>query len=251
MTEVKKSKKNKPVDWNKKSGEDKSRISKRIEHRNELKDSATTNNDARPKKAVGLPLLRLRNKIKEIYNEDEEEYTPLFNISLIEDENNEERTNQKKADNTITITKQQQITGKLNLIMDTALIADEIGLSPKITAKDTERATSAEYNLKKLRRQTVKEKIEEPLGLEGEIKEKDLKKAAKGLKKAKQQLPDNALKGYPAKDAEELIELDEEDMAKLILKKSGRRKPKQKLSELAKDLNQFKNFEEEEQNNKE
>lgn len=253
MTEQKKAPKRKAIDWNKKSDDDKSRISKRIERRSELKDNATTNNDSRPPRAIGLPLLRLRNKIKEVYDteDDENEDTPFFNINLIEDEPTAPLLSKRKADETVTITKQQQLTGKLNLIMDTTLIADEIGLSPKMTAKDAKRAASAEYDLKKLRRQTVKEKIEDPLGLEGEIAEKDLKKAAKGLKNAKQKLPDGALEGFPAKDAEELIELDKEDMAKLILKKSGRRKSKKKLSELAKDLNQFKNFEEPETNNKE
>lgn len=251
MTEQKKAPKRKAIDWNKKSDEDKSRISKRIERRSELKDSAVTNNDSRPPRAIGLPLLRLKSKIKEIYDEDDEdENTPLFNISLIEEES-EPLLAKRKSDETLTITKQQQLTGKLSLIMDTAIISDEIGLSPKMTAKDAARATSAEYDLKKLRRQTVKEKIEEPLGLEGEITEKNLKKAAKGLKNAKQKLPDNALEGFPAQDAEELIELDEEDMAKLILKKSGRRKPKKKLSEIAKGLNQFKNLEDSEQSNKE
>lgn len=252
MTEQPKTSKRKAIDWNKKAGEDKTRISKRMQERNELKDKATTNNDSRPPRAVGQPLLRLKEKIKEVYNEyEEDEYTPLFNINLIEDEETDDSLFQKRSNATLTITKQQQLTSKLNLLMDTALIAEEIGLPSKLSAEDTKLAASAEYDLKKLRRQTVQKKISEPLGLKGEIAEKDLKKAAIGLKKAKQKLPDGALEGFPAKDAEELIELDKEDMAKLILKKSGRRKSKKKLSELAKDLNQFKNFEEPETNDKE
>ncbi len=255
MTEPKKAPKRKIIDWNKKSGEDSSRIAKRMQHRNELKDSATTTNDSStklPPRAVGLPLLRLRKKIKEVYDEeDEDDYTPLFNINLIGEEEEFAAKSQKEVDNTIFIAKQQQLTGKLNVIMDAALIAEEAGLSPQITAKDENAAGSAEYDLKKLRRKTLREKVEKPLGLKGELKEKNLTKAAKGLKKAKKAMPEGALEDFPAEKAEDLIELDKEDMAKLILKKSGRRGPKKKLSEIAKGLNQFKNFDEPKENNKE
>lgn len=254
MSEAKKAPKRKIIDWNKKSGEDASRITKRMQHRNELKDSATTTNDAMvktPPKATGLPLLRLRKKIKEVYDEEDDEYTPLFNINLIDKEEDELHLPQKKANETLSITKQQQLTGKLNLIMNTALTAEEAGLSSQITAKDAYLASTAEYDLKKLRRKTVKEKIEKPAGLTGEVTEKQLPQAIKGIKKAKQKLPKDALEGFPAENTDELIELDEEDMAKLILKKSGRRGPKKKLSEIAKGLNQFKDFEDNEANKKE
>lgn len=255
MTEQKKAPKRKIIDWNKKSGEDSSRISKRMQQRDELKDSATTTNDFSaklPPRAVGLPLLRLRKKIKEVYDEeDEDDYTPLFNISLIGEEDEHIAKHQKDIENTLSITKQQQLTGKLNILMDTALIAEEAGLPSQITAKDENMAGTAEYDLKKLRRKALREKVEKPLRLKGELPEKNLTKAAKGLKKAKKALPEGALEGFPAENAEGLIELDKEDMAKLILKKSGRRGPKKKLSEIAKGLNQFKNFEETEENNKE
>jgi len=255
MTEPKKAPKRKIIDWNKKSGEDSSRISKRMQQRDKLKDSASTTNDSSakfPPRAIGVPLLRLRKKIKEVYDEeDEDDYTPLFNINLIGEEEELPAKSQKDADNTLSITKQQQLTGKLNVIMDTALIAEEAGLSAKLTAKDENQAGSAEYDLKKLRRKMLREKVEKPLGLKGELPEKNLTKAAKGLKKAKKALPEGALEDFPAANAEDLIELDKEDMAKLILKKSGRRGPKKKLSEIAKGLNQFKNFEETEENSKE
>lgn len=256
MTETKKASKRKIIDWNKKSGEDSSRIAKRMQHRDELKDSASTTNDSSakfPPRAVGLPLLRLKKKIKEVYDEEEEEdsYTPQFNISLIGEEDELIAKRRKEVDDTLSITKQQQMAGKLGIIMDAALIAEEAGLPAKLTAQDENLATTAENDPRKLRRKILREKVEKPLKLKGELKEKNLTKAAKGLKKAQKALPADALEDFPAENAEELIELDKEDMAKLILKKSGRRGPKKKLSEIAKGLNQFKNFDETEENNKE
>ncbi len=243
MTEQQNPKKRKIIDWNKKSGNDSSRITKRMEQRAELADSAATTNDAAtklPPRAVGLPLLRLRKKIKEVYDEeDEEEYTPLFNIDLLGEE--EERRNDEQK-NTAHIAKQQLLTGKLNTIMSTALVAGEAGLNPKMTAADVELINSAEYDVKTIRRQTMRKKVEEPLGL---------KKSVKAIQKAQKELPEDALQGFPAEELDDIIELDKEDMAKLILKKSGRDAPKKKLSDIAKGLNQFKNFENNETNDKE
>ncbi len=252
MTEKQTPKKRKIIDWNKKSGNDSSRITKRMEQRAELADSASTENDAAkklPPRAVGLPLLRLRKKIKEVYDEeDEEEFTPLFNIDLLGEE--EERRDHEQK-NIADIAKQQLLTGKLNTIMSTALVAEEAGLSPKMTADDIQLINSAEYDVKTIRRKTMRKKVEEPLGLKGEIPEKNLTKSVKAIKKAQKELPEDALQGFPADELENIIELDEEDMAKLILKKSGRRGPKKKLSDIAKGLNQFKNIDNGDTNNKE
>lgn len=253
MTEQQNPKKRKIIDWNKKSGEDAGRITKRMQHRAELSDAAATDNDAAkklPPRAVGLPLLRLRKKIKEVYDEEEEEeYTPLFNIDLLGEEEQIHRHNEQK--NFADIAKQQLLTGKLSTIMSTALVAEEAGLNPKMTTHDIDLINSAENNPQTIRRQTMKKKVEEPLGLKGKLPEKNLKKSVKAVKKAKKELPADALQGFPANELEDIIELDKEDMAKLILKKSGRHAPKKKLSEIAKGLNQFKNFETDDTNGKE
>lgn len=258
MTEPKKQSKKKTINWDEKSADDSCRFTRTIQKRNQDKNAALAQNSCSPTRqplAMGLPLLRLRRKIKEVYDlkiDDEEEDKPLFNINLIEDEPDDEiENNPKQVYETIRITKQQQLTGKLNLIMDTALIAEEVGLSPKASKQDAELANSAEYDLKKVRKKTVKEKISKPLKLKGEVSEKNLPKAAKGLKKAKKELSDEALEDFLIDQADELIELDKEDMAKLILKKSGRKAPKKSLAEIAKGLNEFKNLEETETKDKE
>lgn len=256
----------KTTDWNKKNGADSARISKRLEHRSELKDSATTTNDTGapktyPPRAVGAPLLRLRQKIKEIYDEDDEENdnnAPLlhFNISLINDKPNQlEDETQKKAElasETIRIAKEQQTAGKLNLIMDTAMTVQKAGLKAKITKKDLNLANSPELDLKKIKKKTLKDKVETPLKLQGELPETELEEALLGIKKAIQKLPPDSLDDFPAADLSELEKQPTDaEMADLILKKSGRKKQKKNLVEIAKGLNKFKNFEPENQNDKE
>lgn len=256
----------KATDWNQKSGTDSARISKRLEHRSELKDSATTNNDTEapktyPPRAVGAPLLRLRQKIKEVYDEDDDENdenAPLvyFNISLIDDnQKHREDETQKKAEQaseTLRIAQEQQTAGKLNLIMDTAMTAQKAGLRTKITAKDLNLANSPELNLKKIKRKTLKDKVETPLKLKGELPETNLEEALLGIKKALQELPPDSLKDFPASSLPELEKQPTDaEMADLILKKSGRKKQKKNLAEIAKGLNKFKNFDKDQQDTKE
>lgn len=246
--EITDKKKKKPalIDWDKKNGDDSERISKKLEDRSPIMPKPAPKVDTKPQVlppriANGAPLIKLRKKIREVYDEEEEEEdddvnAPFFNISLIDDDFEKRKHTQAE---TIRITKQQQMAGKLNIIMNTAVAAEKAGLNPQMTKQDARLVNSAEFDVKKLRRKTLKEKIEKPLGIKGEISEKDLPKAVKNIKKVQKDLPDEALKGVPA---DSLVELDKEDnpeeMARLILKKSGRPKPKKNLSELAKDIHQ-------------
>ena len=114
MTEQLAPNQKKIVDWDKKSDSDAERISKRLEGRSELDDRTSTVNDvsvrpvaertaapvrpathpaaansaaSRPAPAAGQPLQRLRQKIKEVYDDDddEDENAPgFFNISLLD-----------------------------------------------------------------------------------------------------------------------------------------------------------------------
>lgn len=219
----------KNADWNQKSAQDADRINKHLQKRAQLKDgNAITKDDApppAPPKATGKPLLRLREKVNEIYNtpkQTDDDKEPLFNISLLEEETNEEKFTKQSAE-TIRITKEQQLAGKLNMIMSSSMAAAATGLPAKATVSDSRLAQSAEYNLKKIRKRTLEEKIESPLNLKGHIKEKDLTKAAAGIKKATQTLPADALAGLPADEAKNLAKPDsKEELAELILKKSGR-----------------------------
>lgn len=243
--EEKTSEKQKKNNWSKKSGNDSTRISKRIEQRSLLKDSATTTNDsapAMPPRATGGPLLRLRKKIKEIYDTDDDDeniFMPVFDITLLpktRQETAEDELSQKKdSGETIRIVKEQQLAGKLNTIMSTAIVAEQAGLDSRLNIKDYDLANSPTDTNRQTRKKIQRRKIEKPLGLKGGLNEKDLKSAASGIKKAKNTLPADALKDFPAQSLDELTTAQsEQDMAELILKKTGRSARKKKLFDLAK-----------------
>ena len=71
MTKPQNPKKRKLIDWNKKSGDDASRITKRMQQRAELSDAAATDNDAAQNKTM-------RDVEKEEH--DEGEKTRLCNV---------------------------------------------------------------------------------------------------------------------------------------------------------------------------
>uniref|UniRef100_UPI0040261AE9 hypothetical protein n=1 Tax=Candidatus Scatocola faecigallinarum TaxID=2840916 RepID=UPI0040261AE9 len=308
MTEQLAPNQKKIVDWDKKSDSDAERISKRLEGRSELDDRASTVNDvssrpvaertaapvrpatrpaaSRPAPAAGQPLQRLRQKIKEVYDDDDEdENAPgFFNISLLDEEETENGIlpagtvpdPARNESETLRITREQQLAGKLDAILSSSMAAREAGLSPRVSRADARLANSAEYDVKKIRRQTLKEKISEPLGLKGHLPEKDLGQALRGLKNAAETLEpslhsaasqtplsaaplaslqretSDILNGLPAETAPELAkEDDEKALARLILEKSGRGAPRKKLSEIAKGLKPFKKNENTADNGKE
>ena len=232
----KKSDKN-SMDWELKNSTDSANIDEKLKKRNKK---------ASPQCAKGESLEHLHQNLTEIFDAPEDaddEFKPFFNITLIDDnEETNELNAEKKHQETFRITKEQQMAGKLNVIMNSALAAEAAGLPFEISAKDNARTASAEYDIPKLRRETLKEKIEDPLELEGEIPERKLSPSVSAIKKAKKNLPADSLKNFPADD---LFELDKEDdpnaFAKLILEKTGRKPPKtkKKLSEIAKDLNRL------------
>ena len=237
--------KRKLVNWQAKDVEDKDRINKRLETRTPLTEKAK--NTEKPRFAPaqiqrGAPLLRIRKKIHEALDEDEDEddevYTPFFNIRLLDDNELERQASEKELE-TIKITKQQQMAGKLNIIMNTAMAAERAGLDSQMTAEDARLANSAEFDVKKMRRDLVRKKIEKPAGINGEISEKDLPGATRAINKALRDLSDDSLEDFPADSLTELDQTqNEEDLAKLILKKSGRKYPKKTLAEIAKRYTQ-------------
>ena len=238
---MKKNSDKKTLDWTLKNFNDSANIDEKVKKR-------TQKSASQPQCAKGEALEHLHQNLTEIFDapEDEnDEFKPFFNISLIDDEqedSDENEDSEKKHQETFRITKEQQMAGKLNVIMNSAIAADAAGLPSEITAKDKSRAASAEYDIPKLRRKTINEKIEKPLELKGEIPEDKLETSVSAIKKVKKALPSDSLKHFPA---DELFELDKEDdpnaFAKLILEKTGRKIPKskKKLSEIAKDLNRL------------
>ena len=241
------------TNWKNKNKIDNERIKKRIDDRIEISDSSPTQKDFQPKnppiKQKKTTHMRIRKNINEAYDEEDEEdesYVPFFNISLLNESdreynNNDEQKHLEKNElETIRIAKEQQMAGKLNVIMDTMLMAEKAGLHPHFDKEDQKILNSAEYNIPKARRKLVTEKIEKPLKIDGEIPENKLEKTVKSIKSITDNMSSEAVEGL---SAEEIIELDEEDkkeeLAKLILQKSGRKKKPKSLIQLAKEINEI------------
>lgn len=217
MTEKQAPNKRKIIDWNKKSSSDSDRFLSRT------KDKDDKPKKSRPPRATGKPLMRLRKKIKEIYEEDDYEdqddliNNPLYQINLIQDQENiiqnQEKFHKKEIE-VLKISKQQELTSKLNIIMNSALAAQKANLNAEITEKDLKTADKPELTFKEVRKKTIKEKLATPLDIEEETDSIENEKD-------------------PAK------------LAKLVLEKSGRKKitKKKSLMEIAQGLNRFKDFE--------
>jgi hypothetical protein len=212
MTEKKAPNKSKIVDWKKKSASDSDRLLTRRKEKDEPQKKS------RPPRATGKPLLRLKKKIKEIYEDDdydEEEdliNTPLYHITLIEDQEQYE----KKETELLKITKQQELTSKLNIIMNNALASQKAGLKAEIDANDLQLANTPELTFKEVQTKAVKKKLTKPLDIQEDT-------------------------DFVAD------ETDKDKLAKIVLEKSGikKRKNKKSIAEIAKELNRFKDYDNE------
>lgn len=234
--------KNKSIDWNKKNATDNKRFDTRIQKK--------SNNKNVVPRATGVPLQRLKRTIKEIYHQDDEEdnandiiNTPVFHIGLIEDEENNK---QKKVNETLKIAKQQELTSKLSLIMNTAIKAEASRINTRLTAKDEQLSDIPEYDLKKIKKKTIEEKIEKPLKINGKIPENKLEKTLDGIKNITDNFAIEELEDMTAQDIIEYSkESNKEELAELILKKTGKNvsSKKKSLFEIAEDLNRFKDIE--------
>ncbi len=199
------------INWEKKSVSDAERISKRLEGRAELEDAATTENTAQLRKpAAPTPspqaLNRLRKKIKEVYDEeDEEEGNTFFNINLLDNEEiydaKQARARQEKE--TIRITQEQHTAGKLNAVMSANMAAKASPKHNTFTPKTSHPQDISASTSSPTRRQLLKQK----------------------------KIPATA-PNIPTPTDEET---EENELAKLILKKSGRRTPTKRLSEHLKE----------------
>ncbi len=239
MTEELTPNKKKKINWKEKSASDASRISKRLEGRELLTEEATTTNSVTSKKAAAptSPSLearnRLRKKIKEVYDdeEDDENETVFFDINLLDSEEdlNQSSNSFLKEKETLRIIKEQQMAGKLNTIMSANLAAKDLNLPSSLTKEDRRILNSAEYDIAETRRQTLRSKISKPLGIQGDLPEKELQKTIKDIKTIQTEvsLEDLApIKTKNIKETADIIEEKEEnEMAKLILEKTGRQLP--------------------------
>ncbi len=195
-------------------------------------------------------LKKIRKKIKDVYDEeDEEEY--LFNMPLDIDNSlynalNENEKKQVKQQKIINDSKMQQTVGKMEAIMQADLMAKKAGLTginKKLVNETTADATLVHNPLEKVLSKELSNKVKTGGKV---LSSKETVTMLRGVEKIKNvalAADESQLKALENMKVEEVINAgekstDEREIAKMILKKSGRKDKKDinKIAEKSKQL---------------
>lgn len=210
------------------------------------------NNKGRPKRRMqpsqNLPLglQMLKKKVREVYDEEEDEedymYTALPMFNMIEEEDdgrlrqglteNEKRILKQKE--TIDTVKALQTAGKMEALHEAHNLAREAGfkgLSEKTVAESMQEAT---FKPEQMQEKVIQKDVSKKLGIKGKLNDGQIIQAARGIKKAQNLGGQKATQNLDMKDIIKAGQekLDEIKLAELILQKSGQdvTKRKNKLS---------------------
>lgn len=209
-------------------------------------------------KNLPVGLQKIRKKIKEVFDEEDEEedfYAHTFNKAPVIFEPEEKTlynalTDEEKrlfqAKTTEKNVKMQQTAGKMEALHLANNLAREAGLnnlSKKVIAGKMQQAI---FEPEKMQEQIIKKEVSEKLGIKGHLKDGKIIQAARGIKKVENLGGKEAAKNLEMKDIIKAGEekLDELKLAELILKKSGQdiKKRKTKFQQGKENL-QLKHFE--------
>ncbi len=224
-------------DWKKKGIGNKERLTLKNDskeaskYKNDKKTPLSSKSDNKPE---NLPagLLKLRKKIKDIYDEEDDENDSIFaHIKMPEQEEETSLlyalTEDEKRDfnqkNTIHNAKMQQDAGKMEALHIAVNLAKEAGLN-SISKKALEAGMQeATFNPQNTQEKIIKKEIGGKLGIKGKIEEGKVIEAAKGIKKIEQLGGKEATKNMDMKDIVKAGEqkLNDQKLAKMILEKSG------------------------------
>ena len=223
------------------------KLSRRIDKEKALEDEAkakkpvTVNNGQRPL-PNDLPkgLKKLRKKIKDVYDEDEEDedyYTFLpneMNSSLINALYEDERKQLGIRENTLNNQKLQQDAGKMSAIRMANQLSKEFGfgnIDKKIINKNMQDATINSRDFEKILKDDVmsKAKISTRQLSKGETV--NLLRGIKRIKRVAMQGKEAELKAIEGLKIDDIINagernVDDNKVAEIILKKSGRKNKK-------------------------
>ena len=188
---------------------------------------------------------KIPSKIKDVYDEDEEDENGIYQpIRVRAEENplynaldeNEKRLYMQK--DTIKQTQMQQAAGKMEALQVANTLAKEVGLS-KISAQTANsKLNEAVFDPKKMQEKVIEKEIGHKLGLKGKIEDGKIVEAAKGIKKV--QAMSNA-KGVQNMHMDDVVRVGEDKLsdkkiAELILEKSGQDPKKVKLKKAPQEL---------------
>lgn len=205
------------------------------------------------KQTIPLDLFKLRKKVQEVYDEeDDEEYTyiPRPTIQMPE-ERDDNRLMKGLTDNeklmllqkeTLSTIKSLQDAGKMEALHVAHNLAKETGLKGLSEKTVATAMQTAVFKPKEMQEKVVQKEVSGRLGMKGKIQDGKIIQAARGIKKVENLGGQKATKNLDMKDVIKAGEdkLDEIKLAELILKKSGqnvqRRKAKVKKSKENMDL---------------
>jgi len=189
----------------------------------------------------------LKKKVREVYDEEEDEedymYTALPMFHMIEEEDdgrlrqglteNEKRILKQKE--TIDTVKALQTAGKMEALHQAHNLAREAGLKGLYEKTVAESIQEATFRPEQIQEKAIQKDVSKKLGIKGKIHDGQIIQVARGIKKIEGMGGQKAAKNMDMKDIIKIGEekLDEIKIAELILKKSGQdiRKRKRKLNE--------------------
>lgn len=201
----------------------------------------------KPVRNLPLGLQMLKKKVREVYDEEEDEedymYTALPMFHMIEEEDdgrlrqglteNEKRILKQKE--TIDTVKALQTAGKMEALHQAHNLAREAGLKGLYEKTVAESIQEAAFRPEQIQEKAIQKDVSKKLGIKGKIHDGQIIQVARGIKKIEGMGGQKAAKNMDMKDIIKIGEekLDEIKIAELILKKSGQdiRKRKRKLNE--------------------
>ncbi len=236
------------IEWEQKKGfSAKPRLSRRIDTKKALAAEAKKPNDLKKNKILKpLPpnLKRLRSKIKDVYDDDEEDDEIVFHF-MPENENSslisalkEDERNALQIKKTLNEQKMQQTVGKMEAVLAAEKVSKQIGIKGmkrKVALNNVQDVTFDTNPLEKALRQNVSAKTK--LKTEN-LSATDTANMVKGLKKMQQA---SIVSGQTLTDLKESVKSDDlvkigknnddKKTAELILEKSGRKESKKQTKE--------------------
>ncbi|MBQ8870303.1 MAG: hypothetical protein IJ019_02880 [Alphaproteobacteria bacterium] len=237
----------------------KNNVKEALKYNEEKKSPLAKNKKINPEN-LPLGLQKIRKKIREIYDDedDEDEDTIFAHIKMPEQEEDNILLNSLNDDekriyhqqNTIENTRMQQISGKMEALHIANNLAREAGLkniSRKAIDAGMQQAT---FEPEKMQEQVIKKEVGGKLGIKGKIEDGKIIQAARGIKKVEQLGGKQATQNLNMKDIVKAGEqkLSDIELAEMILEKSGQDVKKRKNNlKKAKDNIELKHFKQPEQ----
>ena len=247
-------------DWKKKGVGNKERLSlkhdtKEAQKYNENKKSPLSNKNKVKPENLPLGLKKLRKKIRDMYDEEDDDENDSFfaHIKMPEQEEDtsllyaltDDEKDIFKQKNTFENIKMQQTAGKMEALHIANNLAREAGLNNLSQSALQQGMQEATFAPQATQEKVIKKEVNQKLGISGKIEDGKIIQAARGIKKVEQLGGQSAMKNMEMKDIIKAGEqkLSEIELAELILEKSGQdvKKRKNKLNK-TKDNIELKQF---------